>query len=321
MLGFVETAPWQWAGFIICLLIFIAVDMGAFHRRPRAVSYREAFLWSLSWFTLAMLFAGLVVFLRGREAATEFVTGYLIELSLSLDNILVIAIVFTTFQVPPEFQRRVLVLGILGALVTRGVMIGVGAVLVQKFAWVLYVFGVFLVFTGAKMLLGRPSPVQPENYLVTRAFKKLFPIARDFDGQKFITRSQGMRLFTPLALVLLVVEATDLLFAVDSVPAVFSVTRSAFIVFTSNMFAILGLRSLYFLLTGALAQFRHLKAGLSVVLVFVGIKMLADPHDATPRWFQFEIPTGVSLGVVVAVLAVAIGLSVVGARREPRAGR
>ena len=320
MLGFVETAPWQWAGFILCLLIFIGIDMGAFSRRPRLVTYREALLWSLVWFTLAMLFAWLMVYLRGPDHATEFVTGYLIELSLSLDNILIIAIIFTTFRVPVEFQRRVLVLGIIGALLMRGVMIGVGAVLVQKFAWVLYVFGVFLFFTGARMLFGRHESVNPERFLVTRIFRRFFPVSPDFDGQKLVTHSNGLRMLTPLALVLLIVETSDLLFAVDSVPAVFSVTRSAFVVFTSNMFAILGLRSLYFLLSDAIGRFRHLKTGLSLVLVFIGVKMLLDPHDRPPRWFQVEIPTTVSLLVVVAVLTTAMVLSVIGSRRHDKVG-
>ncbi len=266
-----------------------------------------------------MLFAGLLVVLRGREEATEFVTGYLIELSLSLDNILVIALIFAAFQVPPEFQRRVLVWGILGALVMRGAMIGVGAALVQNFNWVLYVFGVFLVFTGVKMLFAKQEAVEPEKNPVIRFARKLFPVSPELDGQKFFTRLNGALALTPLALVLLLVETTDLIFAVDSVPAVFSVTQNAFIVFTSNVFAILGLRSLYFLLAGAIGMFRYLKAGLSVVLVFVGAKMLLDPHDHAPQWFQIKIPTTTSLLVVAAILAVAIALSITAARRERRA--
>ena len=308
--------PWHWAGFILFVLLCIAVDMGAFNRRPRAVTFREALVWSAIWFTLAMLFAGLLVHLRGREEATEFVTGYLIELSLSLDNILVIALIFAAFQVPPEFQRRVLVWGILGALVMRGMMIGVGAALVQHFSWVLYVFGVFLVVTGVKMLFAKQEAVEPEKNPVIRFARRLFPIAPSLDGQKFLTRLNGRTALTPLALVLLLVETTDLIFAVDSVPAVFAVTQKAFIVFTSNVFAILGLRSLYFLLAGAIGMFRYLKAGLSVVLVFVGAKMLLDPHDHAPQWFQTKIPTTTSLLVVAAILAIAIALSITAARRE-----
>jgi tellurite resistance protein TerC len=313
-----EITPWHWAGFILFVLLCIAVDMGAFNRRARAVTFREALVWSAIWFTLAMLFAGLLVHLRGREEAVEFVTGYLIELSLSLDNILVIALIFTAFQVPSEFQRRVLVWGILGALVMRGTMIGVGAALVQNFNWVLYVFGVFLVITGVKMLFARQEAVEPEKNSVIRFARKLFPISPKMDGQKFLTRLNGRAMLTPLALVLLMVETTDLIFAVDSVPAVFAVTQKAFIVFTSNVFAILGLRSLYFLLAGAIGMFRFLKAGLSVVLVFVGAKMLLDPHDHAPQWFQTKIPTATSLLVVAAILAIAIALSITAARREKK---
>ena len=313
-----EITPWHWAGFVLFVILCIAVDMGAFNRRARAVTFREALAWSGVWFSLAMLFAGLLVHLRGREEAVEFVTGYLIELSLSLDNILVIALIFAAFQVPPEFQRRVLVWGILGALAMRGAMIGVGAALVQNFNWVLYIFGVFLVVTGAKMFFARPEAVEPEKNPVIRFARKLFPISPALDGQKFLTRRNGRTALTPLALVLLLVETTDLIFAVDSVPAVFAVTQKAFIVFTSNVFAILGLRSLYFLLAGAIGMFRYLKAGLSVVLVFVGAKMLLDPHDHAPRWFQTQIPTATSLLVVAVILTIAIVLSITAARREKK---
>jgi tellurite resistance protein TerC len=314
-----EITPWHWAGFILFILVCIAVDMGAFNRRARVVTFREALVWSAVWFSLAMLFAGLLVFLRGHEEAVEFVTGYLIELSLSLDNILVIALIFAAFQVPSEFQRRVLVWGILGALVMRGVMIGVGAALVQNFNWVLYVFGVFLVVTGAKMFFARPEAVEPEKNPVIRFARKLFPVSPALDGQKFLTRCNGALALTPLALVLLLVETTDLIFAVDSVPAVFAVTQKAFIVFTSNVFAVLGLRSLYFLLAGAIGMFRHLKAGLSVVLVFVGAKMLLDPHDHAPQWFQAKISTATSLLVVAVIITASILLSIAATQREKQA--
>jgi tellurite resistance protein TerC len=309
MFGRVEITPWYWGGFILCVLIFIIVDMGAFHRKAKSVSFREALIWSGIWFGVAMLFAGLMYVLRGREEATEFVTGYLIELSLSLDNLLVIALIFAAFKIPPEYQRRVLVWGIVGALAMRGIMIGAGAALVQHFSWVLYLFGAFLVITGAKMFFAKKETIDPDKNLVMRVVHKLFPVSTTFVGQKFFTRLNGRRVLTPLALVLLMVETTDLIFAVDSVPAVFSVTRKAFIVFTSNVFAILGLRSLFFLLAGALQRFRYLKAGLSVVLIFIGLKMLLDPHDLPARSWQVEIPTGASLLVVAAILAVAISLS------------
>ena len=260
MFGFIEITPWHWAGFILFVLVCIAVDMGAFDRTARLVTFREALIWSAIWFSLAMVFAGLMVVLRGTEDATEFVTGYLIELSLSLDNVLVIALIFTAFQVPLEYQRRVLVWGILGALVMRGIMIGVGAALIRHFSWVLYIFGVFLIFTGIKMLFTRQESVDPELNPVIRLARKLFPISPKLDGQKFFTRINGRTLLTPLALVLLMVETTDLIFAVDSVPAVFAVTHDPFIVFTSNVFAVLGLRSLYFLLAGAIGRFRYLES-------------------------------------------------------------
>ena len=270
----IEITPWHWAGFILFVLCGIAVDMGAFHRRARAVSVREALAWSALWLTLALGFAALLGCARGREESTQFLTGYLLELSLSLDNVLVIALVFGAFQVAPEYQRRVLVWGILGALVMRGTMIGAGAALVQRFQWVLYVFGAFLMITGARMLFTRPTPVEPEKNLVIRLARRWFPVAPALDGQKFLTRVQGRLALTPLMLVLLLVETSDLIFAVDSVPAVFAITQKAFIVFTSNVFAVLGLRSLYFLLANAMGRFRHLKTGLAAVLVLVGVKML-----------------------------------------------
>ena len=238
------------------------------------------------------------------------------RISLSLDNILVIALIFAWFRVPAEFQHRLLFWGILGALVMRGAMIAAGAALIHQFDWVLYVFGAFLVFAGAKMFFSKQEMVRPEKNLVLRLVRKIFPVAPDFAGRKLFTRLDGRLALTPLALVLLLVETTDLIFAVDSVPAVFSVTRKAFIVFTSNVFAILGLRSMYFLLVGALGCFRYLKIGLSVVLAFIGAKMLLDPHDHPPRWFQTDISTPVSLLVVAAILLVSIALSVVAARRE-----
>ena len=265
-----------------------------------------------------MLFAAALAHWRTREEAVQFTTGYVIELSLSLDNILVIALIFAWFRVPAEFQHRLLFWGILGALAMRGAMIAVGAALIREFDWVLYFFGAFLVFAGAKMYFSKQAMVEPEKNLALRLAKKLFPVSQNFDGLKFLTRQEGRLALTPLALVLLLVETTDLIFAVDSVPAVFSVTRKAFIVFTSNVFAILGLRSMYFLLAGALGYFRYLKIGLSIVLVFIGAKMLLDPHGHPPRWFQIGIPTAVSLLVVAVILLVSTALSITAARRERR---
>jgi tellurite resistance protein TerC len=314
----VQITPWHWAGFILVILVFLALDLGAFHRHARAVKFREAAAWSALWVALALAFACSMIFWRGHEDAEAFTTGYVIELSLSLDNILVIALIFAWFRVPAEFQHRLLFWGILGALVMRGAMIAAGAALIHQFDWVLYVFGAFLVFAGAKMFFSKQEMVKPEKSLALRLVRKLFPVAPDFDGQKFFTRFNGRLALTPLALVLLLVETTDLIFAVDSVPAVFSVTRKAFIVFTSNVFAILGLRSMYFLLVGALGYFRYLKIGLSVVLAFIGAKMLLDPHDHPPRWLQVAIPTSLSLLVVAAILLISVALSVAAARREKK---
>ena len=316
MPGFVEITPWHWAGFILCVLIFLALDLGLFHRRARVVKFKEAAAWSAVWFALAMAFAGAMAHWRGREEAVQFTTGYIIELSLSLDNILVIALIFAWFRIPVQFQHRLLFWGIFGALVMRGAMIAAGAELIRQFDWVLYVFGAFLVFAGFKMLFSGQETVQPEKSLALRLARKCFAVTPDLDGQRFFTRLDGRLALTPLALVLLLIETTDLIFAVDSVPAVFSVTRRAFIVFTSNIFAIIGLRSMYFLLAGALGYFRCLKIGLSFVLAFIGVKMLLDPHDHPTRWFQIEIPTGVSLLVVAAILSISIALSVTAAKRD-----
>jgi tellurite resistance protein TerC len=318
MPGFIEITPWHWAGFILCILIFLALDLGVFHRRARVIRFGEALAWSALWIALAMLFAGAMAHWRGRGEATEFVAGYVIELSLSLDNILFIALIFAWFRVPLEFQHRLLFWGILGALVMRGAMIAAGAGLIHQFDWVLYIFGAFLVFTGVKMLFSGKETVQPEKNLALRLAQKCFTVSPNFDGQKFFTRLDGHFALTPLAVVLLLIETTDLIFASDSVPAVFSVTRKAFIVFTSNIFAIIGLRSLYFLLAGALGYFRYLKIGLSIVLVFVGAKMLVEPHGLPSRWFQKEIPTGVSLLIVAAIFLISIALSVTAARREKK---
>jgi tellurite resistance protein TerC len=319
MLGFVEITPWHWAGFILCVLVFLALDLGLFHRRARVVKFKEAAAWSALWFALAMLFAGAMAHWRGREEATEFVAGYVIELSLSLDNVLFIALIFAWFRVPLEFQHRLLFWGIFGALMMRGAMIAVGAALIHQFGWVLYVFGAFLIFAGTRMFFSKQETVRPEKNLALRLAQKLFPISQNFDGQRFFTRIDGCLALTPLALVLLLVETTDLIFATDSIPAVFSVTRQPFIVFTSNIFAILGLRSLYFLLAGALGNFRYLKIGLSIVLAFVGAKMLVEPHGPPSRWFQIEIPTSISLLIVAAILLISIVLSVFAAQREKKA--
>jgi len=319
MPGLIEITPWHWAGFILCVVVALALDLGVFHRQAHVVKFKEALTWSSIWFTLSMIFAAALVPLRGKTEAVQFVTGYLIELSLSMDNVFVIALIFAYFRVPSQYQHRVLFWGILGALIMRGLMIGAGAVLIQRFLWTLYVFGAFLIFTGLKMLFVSDDEIHPEKNFVLRLAKKYFRVTPDFHGQKFAIRQEGRFMLTPLALVLLMVETTDLIFAVDSIPAVFAVTTKPFIVFTSNVFAIHGLRARYFVLAGAIEYFRYLKIGLSFVLVFIGVKMLLDPHDQPEKWFQVDIASSVSLLVVAMILATAIALSVVAAKREARA--
>jgi len=318
MVALLQITPWHWAAFICCILFFLALDLGVFHRRAHIVRFKEALAWTLVWFTLAMLFAILLRPLRGEKEALEFLTGYLIELSLSMDNVFVIALIFGYFRIPPQYQHRVLFWGIVGALVMRGAMIGAGVALISALSWILYLFGLFLVFSGIKMLLV-DTEVDPEKNPVLKMARRLYPISPHLDGQKFFTHWNGRRALTPLALVLLMVETTDLIFAVDSIPAIFGVTREPFIIFTSNVFAILGLRSLYFVLAGAISYFRYLKVGLSLVLVFVGIKMLVAPHDReNPLWFQLHIPIAVSLLLILSIILCSILVSVIVVKRERR---
>ncbi len=316
----VQITPWHWVGFVAVIVIFLALDLGLFHRRAHVVKFMEALGWTAMWAALALLFGAALIPLRGRHEAVQFFTGYFLELSLSVDNVFVIVLVFTYFRVAAEFQHRVLVWGVLGALLMRGLMIGLGVALINRFDWLLYVFGAFLVFSGLKMLVQKNAGADPEKSLVVRVARRLLPISPEFDGEKFLTRVNGRRMLTPLMLVLLVVETGDVLFAVDSIPAVFGVTRVPFIVFTSNVFAILGLRSLYFVVAGAIGLFRHLKVGISLVLAFIGVKMLIDPHDHPPRWFQWDMPDPLALACVVAIIAASIIISMMATARERRAG-
>jgi len=318
MLATIAISPWHWIAFIACVIVFLALDLGLFHRKAHVVRFREALIWTAVWFTLAMVFALGIRHLGTPKDSLEFVTGYLIELSLSMDNVFVIALIFTYFRVPSEYQHRVLFWGILGALLMRGLLIGVGVALIDWLDWILYVFGAFIVYTGVKMFFV-DNDVDPEKNKIIRLARKFFPITPHFDGQKFRTEWNGAMALTPLALVLLMVETTDLLFAFDSIPAIFAVTRNPFIVFTSNVFAILGLRSLYFVLAGAVEYFRYLKYGLAVVLVFIGVKMLIDPHDREhARWFQVDIPILVSLLSVASIILISILLSLIAAWREKK---
>jgi tellurite resistance protein TerC len=311
----VDIAWWHWVGFVACVVVFLALDLGVFHRRARVVKVREALGWTALWVGLAVLFGLALGAMRGQKESLEFYTGYLIEFSLSMDNVFAIALIFNWFSVPSVLQHRVLFWGILGALVMRGLMIALGAALIALLHWMLYLLGAFVLFTGIKMMFGG-TRVDPGKNRVVLLARRLYPVTPGFEGQKFATHWQGRPALTPLALVLLMIETTDLIFAVDSVPAVFAVTTKPFIVFTSNIFAILGLRSLYFVLAGAIGYFRYLKSGLSVVLVFIGAKMLLDPHDLPPRGIQIEIPTPISLLVVAGIILLSILLSLLAAYRE-----
>ena len=246
---------WLWVGFNVFVLAMLALDLGVFHRKSHVVSVREAIAWTVAWVTLAMLFNLGIWHYAGAQKALEFTTGYLIEYSLSVDNIFVFALLFSYFAVPPKFQHRVLFWGILGALVLRAIMIAAGTVLIAKFAWIIYVFGAFLILTGIKMIVKREEEIHPERNPVVKWFKKLMPVTSDYRGDKFFVRENGILMATPLFVVLLLVEISDVIFAVDSIPAIFAVTRDPFIVYTSNVFAILGLRSLYFALAGVMDKF------------------------------------------------------------------
>ncbi|HXD10314.1 MAG TPA: TerC family protein [Anaerolineales bacterium] len=299
---------WLWVGFNVFVLALLALDLGVFHRKAHAVSIKEAAIWSVVWISLAMIFnLGLYFFwdkveptssYSNSEAALAFFTGYLIEKSLSVDNIFVFVLLFTFFAVPAAYQHRVLFWGILGALLMRGTLIAVGAALLKEFHWIIYLFGGFLVFTGIRMALHRDEEMHPEQNPLVKLLRRVMPVTENYEGDKFFIRRAGTILATPLFLVLLLIESTDLIFAVDSIPAVFAVTDNPFIVYTSNVFAILGLRSLYFLLAGVVDKFYYLKLGLSVVLVFVGIKMLIVDI--------YKIPVGSSLGVIFSILAISI---------------
>lgn len=314
MLALVDIQWWHYATFILGILCFLAIDLGIFHREAHVVSFKEAFAWTTVWFSMAMLFALTLIPVRGKEETIEFIQGYLIEFSLSMDNVFVIAMIFSYFKVPDEYQHRVLFWGIVGALVMRGLMIWLGTELIRSYQWTLYIFGIFLVLTAVKMLLtDEEEEIHPERNPVLKLARRFFPVAPNYDGQKFLTWHEGRRALTPLALVLLMVETTDLVFALDSIPAIFGVTTKTFIVFTSNVFAILGLRSLYFVLANAIAYFSYLKVGLAIVLGFVGFKMLIVD------WVK--IPGMVSLVVVVGIIGGAILLSILCGRSGCRKQR
>jgi len=310
-------SPLLWTGFIAFVLIMLALDLFVFGgRKAHKVSAKEAAIWSLVWFTLAIAFnAGLWWHLKGtlgaeiaNEKSLEFLTGYLIEKSLSIDNVFVFLLIFSAFQVPPEYQRRVLIYGVLGAIAMRIVMILLGSWVVQEFKWILYLFGLFLLVTGIKMMIPSDEKPDMENSWVLKLARKYLPVTPENHGERFSVSKNGVRYVTPLFLVLILIEISDLIFAVDSIPAIFAITTDPFIVATSNIFAIMGLRALYFLLADVAERFHLLKYGLAIVLTFIGVKMLIMP------WFH--MPVGISLAVVISVIACSILASLWVTRRK-----
>lgn len=301
------TNIWFWVGFIAFVLAMLALDLGVFHREAHEVRPKEAGIWTAVWVALALLFAGGLYLLSGRHVALTFLTGYVVEEALSADNIFVMVLIFEYFRVPKVSQHRVLFYGILGALLMRGLFIGVGAALIATFHWILYVFGAMLIVTGIRMGIKSDEEFDGEQNRIVRATRRLLPFAKDFHGTHFFIVEAGRRLATPLLLVLILVELTDLVFAIDSIPAIFGVTTDPFIVFTSNIFAVLGLRSLYFLLAAVVDRFHLLKYGLALILSFVGFKMLTER--------VIEIDIVLSLSIILGLLALSITASLVWPRR------
>jgi tellurite resistance protein TerC len=313
-----------WVGFVLLVLGLLALDLGVFHRKTKAVSIKEALAWTGFWIALALAFNVFVYFLYehhwfefgstlrheldGGQAAIRFLTGYVVEKSLSVDNIFVIAMIFAYFKVPLAYQHRVLYWGILGALVMRGIMIAAGAALIAAFSWTIYLFGAILLLTAARLLVVRHDNLEPERNPMVRLVRKAFPVSDDFHGSRFFTSAGGKRAITPLFLALIVVETSDVLFAVDSIPAIFAITTDPFLVFTSNVFAILGLRSLYFAVAGMVERFRYLKMSLVFLLAFIGVKMLLS--------HRHPIPTAVSLAVIAGILAVGVIASIYASDRD-----
>jgi len=295
--------PEIWGGFVVLLLVLIVVEIMAVRRNPHEMSMREASAWTAGWVALALLFGAGIAWRFGRRPAVEYLTGYVIEYALSVDNLFVFILIFRTFGVPAMYQRSVLLWGIVGAMIMRAAFILIGAALISRFQWLLYVFGAFLIYTGGKILVGKDVETHPEHNPILKLFGKVFPIVRHFGEGRFIVKHRGRWYATALLPVLLVVEATDVVFAVDSIPAIFAVTRDPFIIFTSNVFAILGLRALYFVLKTIMDVFRFLKVGLGLVLVFVGGKMCVE------HWLH--VPAEISLLVVVALLGGSVAASLI----------
>lgn len=297
-----------WIGFGVVVLILLALDLGVFHRKAHAVGTKEAAIWTAVWIALALLFNLAILFIKGPQPALEYLTGYLIEKSLSVDNIFVFVVVFSSFCVLPKYQHKLLFWGILGALIMRGIFIAGGSLLMERFSWIAYVFGAFLIYTGIKIGTKKSeSQHHPENNPIVRFARRFLPMASDSQDGRFFIKKAGKLMITPLFLALLTVEFTDLVFALDSIPAIFAITTDPFIIFTSNIFAILGLRSLYFLLAGVMGRFYYLHASLAIILTFVGVKMLISHF--------YKLPIAVSLSVIVLVLATGVVASIVRDRR------
>lgn len=297
-----------WIGFLVFVFFMLALDLGVFHRNTHEVKIKEALIWSLVWISLALVFNyGLYVYM-GEEKAMEFLTGYVIEKSLSVDNLFVFIMIFTYFNVEPKYQHKILFWGILGALIMRAIFIFAGVALINKFHWIIYVFGAFLIFTGIKMLFHKDEKLEPEKNPLVRLFKKIMPVTTTMHGDKFFVKIGVKTFATPLFIVLLLVEFTDLIFAVDSIPAILAITNDTFIIFTSNVFAILGLRSLYFALAGITKYFYYIKYGLSAVLVFVGIKMTIIDI--------YKIPINYSLLIIIGILLISIVASLMFPKKE-----
>ncbi len=303
-----EINGFVWAGFLLFVLLMLALDLGVFHRKSHEVKIREALIWSAVWISLALLFNVGVYFLMGKEKAIEFLTGYVIEKSLSVDNLFVFIMVFSYFNVDTKYQHKVLFWGILGALVMRAIFIFAGVALIQQFHWIIYIFGAFLIFTGIKMLAQKDEKIEPEKNPLVRLFKRFFPVTDTMHGDRFFVKINAKTVATPLFIVLLIIEFTDLIFAVDSIPAILAISTDTFIIFTSNVFAILGLRALYFALAGIAKLFYYLKYSLSAILVFVGVKMVIAGF--------FKIPVMYSLLVIVSILTLSILASVIFPKTE-----
>lgn len=298
---------WFYAGFIILVLFLLALDLGVFNRTPHVVKLSEAFGWTAFWVALAMAFNGFVWYYKGEIAAKEFFAGYLLEQSLSVDNIFVIILILRYFKVNAKYHHKVLFWGIIGALVMRGTMIALGSALISAFDWIFFVFGAFLVFTGIRMAFSDEEETNLSENVVVRLTRRFLPLTPEYHEDSFMVRKNGLRFFTPLFVVVLVVEVMDLVFAVDSIPAIFAVTKDSFIVFTSNVFAVMGLRSLFFAVAGVMDLFKYLKYGLSIILCFIGVKMFIQ------MWFH--IPIEIALGVIVGILGISILASIIAQRR------